>query len=246
MKNVSRKLSFALAIAIAASFLNPITTVQASESVSKNGNVAIVDIQGEQLSLETNIIHEDLILLKTKFKNEYNEVYVDLKNERVLLNGQQFNLTKKIVIEDDLMRESLINSVKSPWNPVYQYTTKYYFADMVATVGAIASIVGGAILLAGSVAVGVSTSLLAKQISNWATAVGLGSTFTGAYFDGYLSCPTYRTQGLVPTGYGGNQYAYRYQNVRSIFKLGKKSGNVLHKSTGSWWFGTKPMQYLSE
>ncbi len=50
----------------------------------------------------------------------------------------------------------------------------------------------------------------------------------------------YQTTGLVPTGYGSNQYAYRYQSIGAKFNMKTKEFNTVFSDIGSWWFGSKP------
>lgn len=239
MKNVFKKVAIATFVTISSTNIIPTINASASEIINKGSSTIV--IENDSIEVETKVINEDEIFISTTTnKKEYHEAYVNIKNKTITMDGKPVNIIEERVVEEELKNQSINSTIRNAWAPVYQYTTKYNYSEMVASVGACATVIGGVIALAGSVSIGVSSSIIAKKMSDWATYVGLG-TLTGNLFTGYLSCPTYRTQGLVPTGYGGNQYAYRYQNVRSYFSIKNKNGDILVTDCGSWWFGSKPM-----
>ena len=121
----------------------------------------------------------------------------------------------------------------SPDSTIIQTTTesgKYHYATVIG--GVISGLV-----LAG---ISIATSVIASSVANWASVVGLVTSFAAELFSGYIQYDMYRTTSPVSTGYGSYQTAYRYQNIRSIATLKGKSMNILLKDYGTWWFSQKP------
>ena len=116
-------------------------------------------------------------------------------------------------------------------------TQKISFDDMVNSIGAIATVIGGVIAVASLLAL----PSIAGVISDWAGAVGLGSLTAGYFCSGSFSYKLYRTKDPVQFGVvAWPQIAYRYQNSKVNFTAKKKTMYHSYNKVGAWWYGTKP------
>ena len=128
----------------------------------------------------------------------------------------------------------------SPYTPVYVYTRNISFKNVVNSVGAIATVIGGVIATASLT--GLALPSIAGIISNWSSAVGLGSLAAGYLCSGNFSYKLYRTKSPVKFGVATSaQIAYRYQNSKVNFKVKKKTMYHSYNKVGSWWYATKPV-----
>ncbi|MET3196147.1 hypothetical protein [Bacillus sp. OAE603] len=130
------------------------------------------------------------------------------------LDGEQIEIQRKSYQDPEFAKKVKTQLAVNPWTPKYVTTYENKVSKTFTTVGAIATVIG-AVIAGGAVAgVALATTAIATSISNWVGIVGGGTLLAGGLMmtvSSYYSL--YQTTGLVPTGYGSNQYAYRYQDI---------------------------------
>lgn len=186
-------------------------------------------------------IDENNIEVKTITNDtEFHTLTYNKNDNYMLLDGEQIPVIIEEEYNPSLEIQNNVQLAPSPWSPVYVSTYSTTLAKTVTSIGAITTVVGGAISIAALAGVSIATTTIASAIGNWSSAVGLGSLAAGHYLNGKVSWSLYKTSGKVPTGYGSNQTAYRYQNVNLTFKIKNITFKRTFLSQGSWWFANKP------
>ncbi|KGL41881.1 hypothetical protein BMT55_04335 [Listeria newyorkensis] len=167
-------------------------------------------------------------------------------DEFATMDGEKVSIDRETFVESELQNEEFTNSpqllkASSPSTPVYISSGKIKIGKPIKTLGAIVTVIGGGIAVAAFAGVTIATSAIANTVSGWASVVGLGTLTAGYLFDGNITYKQYRTKGQISTGYGNNkQTAYRYQDIRAVGTVKNKKMDKQLKSTGSWYFASKP------
>lgn len=196
-------------------------------------------IGDEKIALSTNI-NDNYVICESISEKGENNIYVFNKTTKIAtLNGRNINLVFSQYNENEGDISKLLKS-SSPYTPVYVYTRNISFKNVVKSVGAIVTVIGGVIATASLT--GLALPSIAGIISNWSSAVGLGSLAAGYLCSGNFSYKLYRTKSPVKFGVATSaQIAYRYQDSKVNFKVKKKTMYHSYNKVGSWWYATKPV-----
>lgn len=232
MKNL-----FMLTLAICLSFSLSFTTFV--QAIEQNACTEQIEILGEKMTVNSSITDNLVIYESISEKGEKNVFVYDRKKKTATLNGEDMNLKFEQYIEHNL-DESKLQHSSDPYTPVYVITQNISFDDVVNSVSAITTVIGGVISVASLT--GLALPSIATVISNWASAVGLGSLTAGYLFSGSFSYKLYRTKDPVQFGIAAwPQIAYRYQDSEVNFTIKQKTMYHRYNKIGSWWYGSKPI-----
>lgn len=257
MKKINSKNAKNLAIGsvvslslIAPSFLNCVSYASEINNL-ENKNVKISNIrengknismtinfkqQNEVVDMSINQIDQDNMEVYTTTNNGESHYLTVNKNDNfVIMDGEKIPVNKTTFVEKNELTSSE-KAAKGAWDPVYVSTGKVEIGNTIASVGALCTIIGGAIAIASLSGVSIAASAIATKVSSWAGAVGLGSLVAGFFFRGDIKYKLYRTKSAVKPPTGPLKTAYRFQDVRSVGTIKGKNMNLLLKSAGSWWW----------
>lgn len=201
---------------------------------SENDTSFTLVAKEQDLTIDMNItkIDEDNVeVITTTSEGESYRLTYNKNDDYMVMNGEEIPI-EKIETFNENLAEPTIRSLSS-YDPIYVATSKLNVSRTVTTIGAICTIIGGLIAAEALVGVSIASSVIATKIANWASVVGLGSLAAGFLFDGYLQYDLYKTKEPVSTGYGSNQIAYRYEDIRAIGEVMNKYMNVQLLSQGS-------------
>ena len=260
-KGMCRSVAIATAVALAlpnfnyvyASTLNPNTATTATAAAAATAATAdsgsttfkfhndnytysygITKLDDETVQLNTITTNTT-----TNIKEEHTSVYNPKKNY-LMLDGKKIELTTKKTSKTQLASKNIIPDVISNWTPVYVGSSEIDFSDMVGTVSAVATIVGGIISAGALLGVAVAQTSLAAAIGNWASVAGLATWAGSGVVNGGVYFDEYRTYGQVNDGGSGTQYAYCYENLGVEFYLLNDYFDQIFETTGSWFFTSNP------
>lgn len=224
--------------------ISNVETTDYSTNFTMNADDTTIDFNIKKLdsgTVEVNTVTNDNEIHTALYN--INDNFINLDGEDIELQKENYyNVGKANITSPSISTNVIVDDggASSSWSATYQSTNRISIGGTVASIGALATIVGGVIAAGALVGVAITTTSIAATIGNWASVVGLGTLAVGYLLNGYVEYDTYRTTKLVPTGYGSNQYAYRYQNVRAVFSVKGKTFNQMLVSSGAWWFGSKP------
>ncbi|MBD8046204.1 hypothetical protein [Clostridium faecium] len=210
---------------------------------SENDTSFTLVAKDQDLTIDMSIskIDEDNIeVLTTTSEGESHRLTYNRNDDYMVMDGEEITVVKTVTYNENLAESTIQRLSSSSYDPIYVSTNKLNVSRTVTTIGAIATLIGGVIAIAALTGVSIATSVIASKIANWASVVGLASLAAGYLFDGYVQYDLYKTKEPVSIGYGSNQIAYRYEDVRAIGEVRNKYMNVQLLSQGSWCFGTKP------
>lgn len=160
---------------------------------------------------------------------EYNK-----ETKTATFNDEKFNFTVETIDEG-----IKLPSARDNWTPKYGATLRTTFSEIVASIGAIATVIGGVIAVCAIA--GLSLPSIASVISNWAGAVGLGSLTAGVLCSGEFSYEQWRTSGPVTyPGYSYPLYMFRNQNAKVDFTVLGKNFNHSYPQVGGWFNPSRP------
>jgi len=193
------------------------------------------------------VFEENAFTLETETGTEVHTLTYNKGDDFLVLDGEPIHLEKTEYNTDNALNEmnssftSMATSSYS-WNPIFYTSGSVSVSDMVYSVGALATVIGGVIGVGALLHLSIAQTTIAAQVSNWASAVSLGSLAAGYFFSGWVTYSQYRTETPVPDGgsSGNKQYAYRFQNVRVVGAIKGKSMNILLQNIGSWFFVARP------
>lgn len=257
MKKINSKNAKNLAIGsvvslslIAPSFLNCVSYASEVNNLeSKNVKVSNVRENGKNISMTINFkqqnetidmeikqIDQNNMEVYTTTNNGENHYLTANKNDNfVIMDGEKIPINKTTFVDKDELASSEKNT-RGAWDPVYVSTGKVEIGNTIASVGALCTIIGGAIAIASLAGVSIASSAIVTKVSSWAGVVGIGSLAAGFFFRGDIKYKLYRTKSAVKPPTGTLKTAYRFQDVRSVGTVKGKNMNILLKSTGSWWW----------
>lgn len=209
-------------------------------NVSEDGNEVSMTFNFDELDESVDMTIKDLgndnieVNTITSSGESYN-LTANRNNNFMVMNGEKINVEKEVTVEQQELKMSEKAS-RGAWDPVYVQTGKVQIGKTVTAIGAICTVIGGAIAIASLAGVSIASSAIASAVSNWSSAVGLGSLVAGYYFSGNITYKLYKTKSPVKPPTGTMKTAYRYQDVRAVGAVKGKNMNILLKSTGSWWW----------
>lgn len=218
--------------------MTTISTIQV-KAISSSEKLEVVEISDETYIFTTNISEGFVTVESTSENGEYNIFTYDKEADIATLNGRIIQLSFEKYIDPTLQLASLNNMHSDPYTPVYVASYNSNFSDIVTSVGAIATVIGGVIAVASLS--GIALPAIAGKIGEWASAVGLGSLVAGELVSGTFSYQLYRTSGPVQFGVEAwPLIAYRYQNCSVNFSILGKTMFHAYGVTGSWFYTEKP------
>lgn len=228
---------FMLTLAMCLLFSMSFTTFV--KAIEQNAYTEQIEILGEKMTVSSSVTDNLVVYESTSEKGEKNVFVYDREKKTATLNGEDINLKFEQYIEHGL-DESQLQRSSDPYTPVYVITQNISFDDVINSVGAITTVIGGVIAVASLT--GLTLPSIATVISDWAGAVGLGSLAAGYFFSGSFSYKLYRTKDPVQFGVAAwPQIAYRYQDSEVNFTVKQKTMYHSYNKIGSWWYGSKPI-----
>ncbi|WPK12096.1 hypothetical protein R6U77_19750 [Lysinibacillus louembei] len=230
-------------------FVNNVSASTMQAAYSEFDLEAILNSQKEAIFNETGEVIDFNVLSDNEIEiiSEDLTYVINTDTYELTLNGENLGVVAETEIEyyDDI---PAITSF-SAYTPV-KYTTITTTAKKIAGEITSAAIYLGIMLIVGVAILGqmgVTVPAILTTAKSAITSFGLSATaqIMGDVIDAVWSYSIYRTTSPVPTGYGSNQIAYRYQDatLTARFKVGNlTTPQWSYKSTeiGSWWFSDKP------
>lgn len=211
------------------------STVMANE---QKADFEQTELFGEKYSVKSEVTDNNVIYETISESGERNVFIYDRSSKTATLNGDNIELRIE-KFEDPNLSHINVKMASTPYTPVYVNTQTISFNDIVNSISAIATLIGGIISVANLI--GLALPSIAGVIGDWAGAVGLGSLAAGWYCSGGFTYNLYRTTGAVQVSGALNpQIAYRYQNCSVNFAVKGKSMSYNYSQVGSWWYASNP------
>ncbi|MEK5037517.1 hypothetical protein [Sporosarcina sp. FSL K6-3457] len=216
-------------------------------------NLKITDLEqsftlllNKDYTIDYNIETHDEKVIVTTITNgnvihtfEYNK-----GDDFALIDGVAFPLEITSYIDQALVNHELENDfimmAAADYTPIYVGTNRISFTKPVSDFADLATVIGGVIVISGWVGAKITKKEIVAKISEWASVIGLAGLIYTKSFTGDFLYDQYKTRGLVPTGYGTNQIAYRNDNARVIGSVWNNNINIQLRGIGPWWFADKP------
>ncbi|PEL12138.1 hypothetical protein [Bacillus sp. AFS017336] len=225
--------------------LNSTNTIVSDFKATDNSSSFSIDNEKLQIDFEVKKTTDSSFQFNTVTdETEVHNLSYNEGDNFLILDGEKIEIQRTSTYDLTLAESTgtdILNRASSPWEPKYLATYENRVLKTFNSIGQIATVIGGIIGISALLGSSLSSSRLATSISNWVSAVGFSTALAGGLamtVSSYYSL--YQTTGLVPTGYGSNHYAYRYQNIGAKFNMKNKNFDTVYTSIGSWWFATKP------
>ena len=203
----------------------------------------LVSKTDSDISLDMSIekIDDENLKVTTVEDGQTYTLTYNTNDDYMVLDGKKIEFTRTTEVNQDLLRNNKVNSLKtySAYSPVYFSSGSVNIGETVNSIGVLCTVIGGAIGVAYLAGVSIASGTIATEVGAWASAVGLGSLAAGWYFNGKITFDEYRTSSTFNTTVG-QQYQYRFQNIRAKGKVKGKNMNILLCSQGNWFYASKP------
>ncbi len=208
--------------------------------VTKDKESFTITVDDEAVDYKSVKTEDSFKIETVEENNEVHTFTYSKGDDFMIIDGEKVAVEIDTRVENNMVGSTPKLLKASAWDAKYISTGSVKISKTVKSIGTLVGVIGGVISIAALTGVTIATSAIASTVGNWASVVGLGTISAGYLFNGKIQFKQYRTKGLVPTGYGKSQYAFRFQDVRVIGTIkGKKIDKQL-KSIGRWYFSSKP------
>ncbi|WP_342472494.1 hypothetical protein MHH70_02810 [Metasolibacillus sp. FSL H7-0170] len=210
---------------------------------------AILNSQKEAIFNETGEVIDFNVLSDNEIEiiSEGLTYVINTDTYELTLNGESLG----VVAETEIEHHNDISAVTSfsAYTPVKVTTITTTAKDLAGDI-AKAAVYLAAIIIVGIAILsqlGITAPAILATAKTAAASYGLSLTTTliGDLADVVWSYSIYRTTSPIPTGYGSNQIAYRYQDAKMTarFRVGNYTSpqwSYQSAQIGNWWFSSKP------
>lgn len=220
---------------------NGVVATNISSSETKT-NFALKSKSQEKILVDMSIekIDDENVKVVTTENGQTHTLTYNKNDDYMVLDGKKIKVTRSEKVNENLVSQNQNNNLmRASLTPVYWTSGSVDFDDTVSGLGLVCTVIGGAIAVAALGGVAIASGAIATEVANWASAVGLGSLAGGYFFDGTITYDEYRTKDMFSTG-SGNQYKFRFQNVKAKASLKGKKMNITLCSIGDWFYASKP------